>query len=867
MKASMILALIAAVALAGVPATDLGQQNQVKLYYGTVGSNDYILGTGGPSSSTDAWAQHSLMPQMLMDNAACATATNAYVVSGYNASHPKYLFSHATGGTTWSTLAAPPIEISNGGIAAVGDTLYYCSGYSYGTSTTMDTLMKYSITGNSWTTAPGPFTGTTYNWQPLILAAGGKVFYISGCNAPGATAPSLQTWAYTPGAGWAQMANMNTGAVFMAGWVYNDTIWVAGGNKDNIGITRTEFYDVANDTWIINNSVFPQLPEALWGVASGCVEAAATGYVAGGVTSAGALTDTVYYFDHAAHTWSVGGELVQRVYRGAGAGNADGKAVIYGGSTGGFTPTNVCQYDQLLTGNATDVGVSGIIAPAMNITPGAVAPKALIKNFGTEAQSNIPVTCWIDSGATRIYNQTTTYAGPLAPNGTAEVTFSPVWNANVGTYGVTMFTNLSGDQQRANDTTKQTTIVFASNWESIPGPADSIDRLVHITVYAPTNDKIYMIGGNSAGQTGTYRGMCQEFNPATNVWTNKAPMPTPLGWMAPAYVKGKVYAICGHNNAGTLENTNQQYDPVANTWATKLARPGTAAAAASGAVWRDSLIYVMGGLASAGLTNVDVYNPTSNTWATGTALPQACYMGSATCIGDTIYIAQAYNGSSCWSNFYKGAINPANPTQIAWTQGPALSEPVFNGATVATDNEVYWIGGFINAATPTNHVWKYSRLTGAITAFAPSYSINNTRVDYACTRYGTDGWWIYVMAGDMNGDWVTPNRTYRKLNLGGTGVEEGKTVQLARIESVRPTLVTDRAVISYSVPQSARVQLGVYDVAGKLVRTLVSGTVAGNQTAVWNRTDNSGARVAAGTYFYRLSVDGRSVSSKSVLLD
>jgi flagellar hook assembly protein FlgD len=63
------------------------------------------------------------------------------------------------------------------------------------------------------------------------------------------------------------------------------------------------------------------------------------------------------------------------------------------------------------------------------------------------------------------------------------------------------------------------------------------------------------------------------------------------------------------------------------------------------------------------------------------------------------------------------------------------------------------------------------------------------------------------------------------------------------------------------------VNLGIYDASGALVRTLVDGTVGpGARTATWNRSDESGNRVASGTYFYRLSVDGKSVSGKTVVL-
>lgn len=82
-----------------------------------------------------------------------------------------------------------------------------------------------------------------------------------------------------------------------------------------------------------------------------------------------------------------------------------------------------------------------------------------------------------------------------------------------------------------------------------------------------------------------------------------------------------------------------------------------------------------------------------------------------------------------------------------------------------------------------------------------------------------------------------------------------------------PSLVRDRVLISYYVGGPADVRLAVYDAAGSLVRTLVSGRLTpGERSAAWDRTDNSGRRVADGTYFYRLVVDGRSLSGKAIIL-
>jgi len=514
---------------------------------------------------------------------------------------------------------------------------------------------------------------------------------------------------------------------------------------------------------------------------------------------------------------------------------------------------------------AADVGVSTILAPTGSIAPGNVTPRVTIRNFGTDPQSNIPVHIVIDDGGTPVYTANLTHPGPLAPGASADVSFSPDWNAPQGSFGVTSWTLLAGDENPANDTARGTVNVTALAWEPIAVPSTLPDRIVHVTVYDPGTDQVFQIGGNPEGQSNSYDGLNRAYDPTTNTWTTKASMPTPLGWCGYGLVDDKIYVISGHNNAGAFVGTNQEYDIATNTWTTKAARPGTPVAA-SLSVTYDGLIYVMGGLASAAVNRVDIYDPSTNTWAVGTALPSPAFMGSAAIIGNTIYIAQAYDGSACWTHLYEGEIDTSDPTQITWTQGPSLASPVFNGATVAIGSDVYWMGGYINATTATNRVWKYDGTS--ISDFTPVYPINNTRCTFAAARVTTDAEEIYGMAGDMNGDWAGPNRTYTKLTLSGVGVEETPEPVRGTIEAVRPSVVRDRAHVSYTVSRAGRVELGVYDVTGKLVRTLVSGTVApGAQTATWDRTDDGGRLVANGTYFYRLTVEGRTVAAKSVVLN
>jgi hypothetical protein len=524
-------------------------------------------------------------------------------------------------------------------------------------------------------------------------------------------------------------------------------------------------------------------------------------------------------------------------------------------------------------GAAKDVGVQSILAPTGSMPPGNVTPRVRIKNFGTDPQSDIPVYISIDSAGTPVYTSDLVHAGPLDPGATADVTFTPDWDATAGTYNVTSWTMLADDEDPSNDTAMGGVQVIAMTWETIASPTTVQDKIVHATIWDPGTDMVYQVGGCPAGSPGTYDGICRAYDPEGDSWTTKAVMPTPLGWVGYGIVADKIYILGGHNNSGAMVGTTMEYDIAANSWSSKTPRPAGLGAPLS-ATWRDTLIYVMGGMnGSAGTNQVDIYDPANDAWASGTNLPAIADMGSAVIISDTIYIAQALNRgtSQCWRNLYKGAIDPANPTSINWIQGPVLSEPVFDGATVAVAGDVYWLGGYINATTVTNKIWKYSPATGMVTSFTPNYPITVSRCTFAAARDASWGWEIYGMAGDSGGNWSAPNRKYVKLAFPISGVDEGTRPRqvTASMVSVRPSVGRGLARISYSVAKAGRVNLDVYDASGSLVRTLVDGVVVepGTQTVVWDRADGMGRRVSKGTYFYRLSVDGQTLSSKSVVLD
>jgi hypothetical protein len=81
-----------------------------------------------------------------------------------------------------------------------------------------------------------------------------------------------------------------------------------------------------------------------------------------------------------------------------------------------------------------------------------------------------------------------------------------------------------------------------------------------------------------------------------------------------------------------------------------------------------------------------------------------------------------------------------------------------------------------------------------------------------------------------------------------------------------PNPFTNSTNFAYGVPSSGRVTLTIHDVRGRLVRRLVSGTVAGGRHAArWDGDDETGRAGSSGVYFVRLRGEDRTVTRKVLL--
>ena len=92
-----------------------------------------------------------------------------------------------------------------------------------------------------------------------------------------------------------------------------------------------------------------------------------------------------------------------------------------------------------------------------------------------------------------------------------------------------------------------------------------------------------------------------------------------------------------------------------------------------------------------------------------------------------------------------------------------------------------------------------------------------------------------------------------------TAVEPG-AVLTPGVLAAMPMPFRTRTVLAWDLAQRGPVTLRVYDVSGRLVRSLVRSAVleAGRHSIEWDGRDDGGAPTTAGLYFGRLEAGGRS---------
>ncbi len=132
------------------------------------------------------------------------------------------------------------------------------------------------------------------------------------------------------------------------------------------------------------------------------------------------------------------------------------------------------------------------------------------------------------------------------------------------------------------------------------------------------------------------------------------------------------------------------------------------------------------------------------------------------------------------------------------------------------------------------------------------------------------GEWEIWVSDNAGGDLGTLHTWCVKVTGGlpWTGVDDEFDIPRSYVlGGVAPNPFNPMTVIAYGAPRASDVELAIYNVNGRLVKTLVDGEVeAGYYSTVWYGRDNDGRSVASGVYFCRMQAESFDDAVKMVLL-
>ena len=235
---------------------------------------------------------------------------------------------------------------------------------------------------------------------------------------------------------------------------------------------------------------------------------------------------------------------------------------------------------------------------------------------------------------------------------------------------------------------------------------------------AVANGKIYAISSSAT----------EEYDPATDTWTSKKPMPTKRHYFAIATYQNKIYVIGGQSGYNSAEGlriltaVNEVYDPVTDTWETKAPMPTPRFYLSANTV--NDKIYLIGGLNDTDYNPPivvsdlnEVYDPRTDTWSAKTPTSNPVYAYASAVLDNKIYMFGGGTSEDDLTQIY-------DVTTETWRYGQRMPDKTRSIAAAATTGtkapkRIYVIGGARGFAHPLDSNRVYNPETDNWTAGAP----------------------------------------------------------------------------------------------------------------------------------------------------
>jgi len=205
------------------------------------------------------------------------------------------------------------------------------------------------------------------------------------------------------------------------------------------------------------------------------------------------------------------------------------------------------------------------------------------------------------------------------------------------------------------------------------------------------------------------------------------------------------------------------------------------------------------------------------------------------------------------------AIPDANPTGITSVITVAESGQL-SGITVDIDISHTWIGDLSVVLTSpagtqvTLHNRSGSSADDIVGNWPQTLDVDGPGALADLLGEDVAGDWTLRVADHAGSDTGTLHAWGLNLTIPGAVTAAGDGVPLVtRLAGAHPNPFNPQTTVAFDLARGGRVQLGVYDLRGRLVRLLVDGELmAGRHTVRWDGRDQGGRGAASGVYLCRL---------------
>jgi len=210
--------------------------------------------------------------------------------------------------------------------------------------------------------------------------------------------------------------------------------------------------------------------------------------------------------------------------------------------------------------------------------------------------------------------------------------------------------------------------------------------------------RIYVQGGKDG--MGMPTASLYVYNPGTNSWSTRKPMPKPGFGGGAAVIDGKLYVVT--NPGDGTRSMLFRYTPGTDQWAV-LAQPyKNLKGAVLGVI--NGKLYAAGGYKSLGQFSdaLLVYNPAKNTWTSKASMPVPRYYGAGRVVGGKLYVA----GGASQPGSVTGRTDAYDPSSNTWTRKKDMPVPRMKSGAAAVNGLLFVIGGLSSSAIrPTTSMY------------------------------------------------------------------------------------------------------------------------------------------------------------------